>query len=109
MAPKVKKLLYQLEHNFVCNINDIFSENECRQFDFEVGDGIALMDSDGRLVVKFAQPGRIIVAKGYRWDGCSPKLNILDLFWVGTPDGAIIGSERPSEGSDADCHIPTNP
>jgi hypothetical protein len=106
MSPKVKKLLYQLEHEVVCSIDHIFDREECRQFDSEVGNGIALMDTDGRLVVRFAQPAMIIVAKGYRWDGCSPKFNILDLSWIGTPDGAIIGSERPTQGPDADCHIP---
>lgn len=106
MSPKVKKLLYQLEHDFVCNIGDIFSQQECAAFDAEVGDGIELMDTDGRLVVRFERPAKIIVAKGYRWDGCSPKFNVLDLFWVGVPDGSIIGSERPTEGADADHHIP---
>ncbi len=25
--------------------------------------------------------------EGYAWDGCSPKINIFDLFLFGTPDG----------------------
>lgn len=31
--------------------------------------------------------GRMTIAKGYSWDGASPTRSILDLFWVGTPDG----------------------
>lgn len=38
---------------------------------------------DGSIVVKGSHPG------GYTWDGCTPKLNIFDLFVVGTPDGRI--------------------
>lgn len=45
-----------------------------------------------RLVIK--KDGTIIVKKGYAWDGCSPKFSILDLFWVGTPDGALK-EEKP--------------
>ncbi|VEP15989.1 conserved hypothetical protein [Hyella patelloides LEGE 07179] len=46
-------------------------------------------DRDDEIRLKIATDGTITVKKGYAWDGCSPKFNILDLFWVGTPDGAI--------------------
>ena len=46
-------------------------------------------DEDGEIRLKIAADGTITVKKSYAWDGCSPKLNILDLFWVGTPDGAL--------------------
>ena len=46
-------------------------------------------DQDGEIRLKIATDGTITVKEGYAWDGCSPKFNILDLFWVGTPDGAI--------------------
>ena len=42
-----------------------------------------------KLRLRIATDGTITVKEGYAWDGCSPKLNVLDLFWVGTPDGAI--------------------
>lgn len=106
MARKIKKLLYQLKEDLPCSIHGIFPKTECDQFDREVGDGIILNDSDGRKVVTFQRPGMIIVARGYRWDGCSPKFNVLDLFWIGTPDGVIIGSERPESGPDEYRHIP---
>ena len=43
----------------------------------------------GKLRLVIEKDGTIIVKKGYAWDGCSPKLSILDLFWIGTPDGAL--------------------
>ena len=32
--------------------------------------------------------GHIHVKKGYAWNGCSPKINFLDMI-IGTPEGAI--------------------
>lgn len=32
---------------------------------------------------------QILIPKGYVWDGCSPNFKVLDLFYVGTPDGAV--------------------
>jgi hypothetical protein len=37
------------------------------------------------LVVK--QSG-LIIAKGYRWDGCTPKYKLFGRGWIGTPDGS---------------------
>jgi hypothetical protein len=31
----------------------------------------------------------ITVSKGYAWEGCSPKLSILDLWVLGIPDGRL--------------------
>jgi hypothetical protein len=106
MSTNSKKLLYQLEQDLFCTIDGVFSDVECDRFDAEVGDGVCLRDSDGREVVSFHMPRMIRVSKGYRWDGCSPKINVLDLFWIGTPDGLIVGSERPLQGPDLDSHIP---
>lgn len=33
--------------------------------------------------------GSITVKAGYAWNGCSPKLNVLDLCVLGTPDGIV--------------------
>lgn len=106
MSTKNKKLLYQLEQDLFCTIDGLFSDVDCERFDTEVRDGICLRDSDGREVVSFHKPRTIKVSKGYRWDGCSPKINVFDLFWIGTPDGLIVGSERPQDGPDQDLHIP---
>lgn len=32
---------------------------------------------------------KITVKKGYSWDGCTPKLRIGDLGYIGTPDGTL--------------------
>lgn len=29
------------------------------------------------------------ITKGYSWDGCTPKLKIGDLGYIGTPDGSL--------------------
>lgn len=106
MPSRVKKLLYQLEDSVACSIDGVFTKEECDQFDREIGKEVTLYDTDGRPVVSFRVPRTIIVSKGYRWDGCSPKFNIFDLFWVGTPDGLIIGSERPRECEDRLSSLP---
>ena len=37
---------------------------------------------DGKVTVKANE-------KGYSWDGCTPKMSILNLFMVGVPDGHV--------------------
>lgn len=109
---KAKKLLYQLEHDLTINLDKppykgIFDDSCLKRFNQDIGvEGKKLTDTDCRLVVSFQQPSTIIVAKGYRWDGCSPKFHFLDLFWFGTPDGVIVGSERPRNRPDEDRDIP---
>lgn len=33
--------------------------------------------------------GRLRINKDYAWDGCSMKIDVLDLFVVGVPDGVV--------------------
>ncbi|MFH0731301.1 MAG: hypothetical protein V2A72_00050 [Candidatus Omnitrophota bacterium] len=40
------------------------------------------LDSDGTATVKGSN------RQGYAWDGCSPKLKILDIYF-GTPEGVL--------------------
>ena len=104
-----KKLLYQLEQDYSYNFSDLFSPIERNEFDEDIGEnGKVFADTEGRKVLTLKSPCTITVHRGYRWDGCSPKFNFLwlDLFWVGTPDGLIIGSDRPKEGPDEAKHIP---
>jgi len=35
------------------------------------------------------EDGRMTIRKGYAWDGNSVKLDVCDLFIIGTPDGVI--------------------
>ena len=43
--------------------------------------------------LKVERTGRVTVkgshGSGYAWDGCSPKINVLDIALIGTPDGRI--------------------
>ena len=106
---KVKRLLYQLEQNYSCDFSNLFTATEREKFNAEVREiGKVFVDTDNRGILTLRSPCTVIVHRGYRWDGCSPKFNFLwlDLFWVGTPDGLIIGSERPKEGPDEAKHIP---
>lgn len=32
--------------------------------------------------------GNVRIKAGYAWDGCSPCISVLGLFYLGTPDGA---------------------
>lgn len=32
--------------------------------------------------------GNIVIREGYAWDGCSPCICVLGLFYLGPPDGA---------------------
>lgn len=33
--------------------------------------------------------GLITIRKGYTWNGCSPSISVLDMFFIGTPDGIV--------------------
>ena len=38
--------------------------------------------------VTIFRDGRLLIEKGYRWDGCTPKFSIFDMV-IGTPEGEI--------------------
>ena len=38
-------------------------------------------------------PHFLKVSKGFRWDGCSPKIKLFGI-WIGTPDGSIDTSGK---------------
>lgn len=63
-------------------------EWQCGQRPDGVDDCITFSDqAKGKVRLRVFADGRICVKKGYAWDGCSPKLSVFDLFWLGTPDG----------------------
>lgn len=39
--------------------------------------------------------GRIRIAAGYAWDGCSPAWRLPGGIWIGTPDGPLGIDGRP--------------
>ena len=56
---------------------------------------VAFQDGEGETRLVLTTDGTITVLKGYAWDGCTPKLCLLDIL-VGTPDGAVYqGTGRP--------------
>lgn len=81
-----RRYLYKLKEDFSFK-SEIVSKQLEKDLEFPPG------CHKTRLEIK--KDGKIIVKKDYAWDGCSPKFNILDLFWVGTPDGAI-DEEKPA-------------
>ena len=72
--------LFKLEEDY-----SFKSKNVCIQLQ----EDLKFCDESHELRLKIKQDGTIIVKKGYAWDGCSPKLSIFDLFWLGTPDGGL--------------------
>jgi hypothetical protein len=60
----------------------------------QLKEDLKFCDECHKLWLEIKKDGMIIVKKDYAWDGCSPKLSIFDLFWVGTPDGAL-DEEKP--------------
>ncbi|WNO10452.1 hypothetical protein [Teredinibacter sp. KSP-S5-2] len=46
-------------------------------------------DQNGQLRMLINQQGVITIYKSYAWDGCSPKIKIFDVGYLGTPDGAL--------------------
>ncbi len=45
--------------------------------------------------MKILRSGEVVVPANYAWDGCSPKVCILDVV-VGTPDGVVDSrSKKP--------------
>jgi hypothetical protein len=56
---------------------------------------IAFRDKKGRVRLVLEKGGRVIVMRGYAWNGCSPKFCLFDLL-VGTPDGVVdVRTGRP--------------
>ena len=54
----------------------------------EIPEDRVFLDEDGKVRLIVDSTGRITVTRGYAWNGCSPKLCLLD-FLIGTPDGVV--------------------
>jgi hypothetical protein len=68
--------LYKLEQNFTWDSNQSIPED------------LVFLDKSGAVRLIIEKSGRITVTRGYAWNGCSPKLCILDLL-LGTPEGVV--------------------
>ena len=40
--------------------------------------------------------GKLLVPRGYAWNGCDPAYRVTADFWIGTPDGTIRQDGKPS-------------
>lgn len=61
------------------------------QSPFRVDHDWAFQDAGGQTRLVITTDGQITVIKSYAWDGCTPKICILDIL-VGTPDGAVYST-----------------
>lgn len=60
------------------------------------GQALELSFGDGqRTWLTLKRDGTIEVQAGYAWDGCSPKLALADVIWIGTPDGVVVETGLP--------------
>lgn len=56
---------------------------------------VAFRDKKGRVRLVLEKGGRIVVMRGYAWNGCSPKFCLCDILF-GTPDGVVdVRTGRP--------------
>lgn len=63
-------------------------ENFLWQSDLKVNNDTVFRDKNGKIRMIIETDGQLTVISGYTWNGCSPKVCMLDLF-LGTPDGAL--------------------
>lgn len=63
-----------------------------KSFSWESGrpvpDDYVFFDSAGKAWLMIDKQGKITVLRGYSWNGCTPKICVLDLL-IGTPEGAV--------------------
>ena len=83
------KWLFTLEHNYTYNLRPLLTPKQWTQWQSDVPKSLDFYDDapKPRKWLTLQPNGNAIVYKGYSWDGNSPKFNILDFFWLGTPDG----------------------
>ncbi len=55
-----------------------------------VDQDLVFRDRKGKVRLIIEAGGELTVTRGYAWNGCSPKISILDLLF-GTPEGAVYG------------------
>ncbi len=78
LVSRVMNWKYKLPQDYEWNCGHSLAD------DVDFSDG-----NRGKLRLQLLKDGTIRVKEGYAWDGCSPKINIFDLFMIGTPDGII--------------------
>ena len=76
MCRDAERWLYRLEHHVTWESGHAFPSD------------MAFEDKEGVRWLEVTRTGTITVLSGYAWDGCTPKLCVLDLLF-GTPDGVV--------------------
>lgn len=77
-------MLCRNAENWVFTLAEDFEWRSAHQ----VSEDMAFVDKTGRLRLEIERDGRIRVLKGYAWDGCTPKICLLDIV-LGVPDGVV--------------------
>lgn len=93
---KVYKFKHDEDFIYQSKIMDVIFDKENAYLRIEPEGKIIIRGSkqsvgkDGKLIFRNGKP-----LIGYAWNGCSPKINFLDITW-GTPDGKMnFDSEKP--------------
>jgi hypothetical protein len=76
MCRDAERWLFRLEDHVTWESGHAFSAD------------MAFEDREGVRWLEVTKTGAITILSGYAWDGCSPKLCVLDLV-LGTPDGVV--------------------
>lgn len=71
---------YQLEKDFRFEIRHELPDRRVYLYSGERRIGYASQEED---------VATIYITREYAWDGATPKFSVLDLFWIGTPDGCL--------------------
>lgn len=81
--------LFTLEEDYHCPLERYLGRAALARLKHEVQEGVEFTEGGPwpRTFARITSKGELIVMAGYSWDGNSPKINVLDLFWIGTPDG----------------------
>jgi hypothetical protein len=83
MCTNAVKWLYRLESNFSWRSPFRFQTN------------YVFFDKEKKPRLVLLKNGEVVVTEGYCWNGCSPKVCVLDLL-IGTPEGVVhVRSGRP--------------
>ncbi len=76
-----ERYLYTLQHDIMFITSNDF------------GDELTLLKDDFGKIIASVRNHKVIVERGYSWDGCSPKWKVTLLgktFLLGTPDGRCV-------------------
>ena len=84
-------------HRLLCKNSEkwvfVLEKDFSWQSGFPVAGDYAFQDKTGTVRLILKTNGTIVVKKDYAWDGCTPKLCLLDVL-IGIPDGVVDSRTR---------------